>query len=230
MPLRYGLIENRLHNNEGYIAVTTDVKTVDMDQIIEQMTCRGSTVTKAEILGVWEEFEQAVAHFVQQGCAVKTPLFTVRPKVTGSFDSPGEVFLRPKHSVKVNIQTGSRLKNLERQIHVERILIDRPAPSITSITDLSRGTRGNSLTIGQPALLAGRLLKITPHDQSGIFFVNDIGGEIKVPNVAKNKPSELIFVVPPTLSHGKYSLEIRTVLKNHTAPICCRAEVGLISQ
>ena len=165
MPLRYGLLKNQLRNTHGYVAVTTDVRYVDLEQLIDQMTGSGSTVTKAEILGVWVELEQAITHFVQQGYAVKTPLFSIIPKVTGVFDGPDDTFSPAKHQIKLHIRTTKRLQSLSKKIKVEKIPIETAAPSIASITDLWSGAIGHTLTIGQFASVKGKLLKLFEGDE-----------------------------------------------------------------
>lgn len=228
MPLRYGLLKNQLRNTHGYVAVTTDVRYVDLEQLIDQMTGNGSTVTKAEILGVWVELEQAITHFVQQGYAVKTPLFSIIPKVTGVFDGPDDTFSPTKHQIKLHIRTTKRLQSLSKKIKVEKIPIETAAPSIASITDLWSGATGHTLTIGQFASVKGKLLKLSPHPHSGIFIIAHDGTVTPVTNVTQNKPSELMFAVPSHLGEGNYRLEVRTQQKNHTSPTQCRTPITLI--
>jgi hypothetical protein len=58
MPLRYGLVENQLTSDpDDYMAVTLDNYTKGIDDIVERMISRGSTVTTAEALGTLEEFK-----------------------------------------------------------------------------------------------------------------------------------------------------------------------------
>ena len=75
-------------------------------------------------------------------------------------------------------------------------------------------TTGEQLTPGGIAHLRGQFLKFETTDaQQGIFFRNG-NQETKVAGktVARNMPSELIFMVPATMRKGTYQVEVRTVL------------------
>jgi hypothetical protein len=61
--------------------------------------------------------------------------------------------------------------------------------------------------------VVGHRLKFDPEDAAqGIFFVADDGTETKVAVVGRNKPAELIFMVPGDLDAGEYTLEVRATL------------------
>ena len=61
MALKFGLTPNHLTSDpEDYMAIPQNVQTVDIEQVIERMISRGSTVTKAEALSVIEEYGLAL--------------------------------------------------------------------------------------------------------------------------------------------------------------------------
>ncbi len=63
------------------------------------------------------------------------------------------------------------------------------------------------------AQVTGYRLNFDPADTSqGIFFVN--GSATRVSIVGKNNPSELMFLVPASLTPGDYMLEIRSTMGN----------------
>ncbi|MCK4341636.1 MAG: DUF4469 domain-containing protein [Phycisphaerae bacterium] len=53
-------------------------------------------------------------------------------------------------------------------------------------------------------------------DGEGLYFVADAGGETKVPTVQKNKPSQLVFLVP-NLAAGTYHVEVRARMGTGTS-------------
>ena len=69
----------------------------------------------------------------------------------------------------------------------------------------------NPLTPGGMGQLVGHRLKFDPADPNqGIFFVAP-AGEARVQVVARNKPGELIFMVP-ALPAADYTLEVRATV------------------
>ena len=60
-------------------------------------------------------------------------------------------------------------------------------------------------------------MKFDPAESDeGLYFVADAGGDTKAPTVQKNKPSQLVFLVP-TLVAGTYHLEVRARMGSGTS-------------
>ncbi len=58
--------------------------------------------------------------------------------------------------------------------------------------------------------MTGNRLKSDPAESDqGFYFVADVGGETQVPTVQKNKPSQVVFLVPAVLVGGASNLEVR---------------------
>ena len=214
MPLRYGLVENLLTEDpDDYMAVTLDNPTMGVDQIIDRMISRGSTVTKAEALGTIEEFKQAVCDIVKDGNNVNTELFAVYPSVAGVFESENASFKHGKHGINLNLRAGKRLVDATRDLNVEKVEVDGAKPSLQSLADLKSDTVNEAMTVGQIVSLKGGMLKInTENPEAGVFLLDSEGIETKVSKIKKNKPSELLFFVPDDLTPGTYQVEVRTNL------------------
>lgn len=220
MALRFGLIENLLTADPSdYMAVTLDNKTMGIDDIINRMISRGSTITKAGALATIEEFNLAVCDIVREGNYVNTELFSVYPSVAGVFNSSNEGFNRNKHAINLNLRAGRRLSEATRNLSVEKVEVVQARPTLQTLTDLKSGSVNESISIGQIASIKGSLLKINGDEDSdaGIFLIADDGKTTKVTRMVKNKPSELLFFVPDELIPGSYLLEVRTVLYKRKA-------------
>ncbi|MGQ1947087.1 DNA-binding domain-containing protein [Geofilum sp. OHC36d9] len=217
MPLRYGLIENPLTSDpDDYMAVTFDNQTVGIDEIVERMISRGSTVTKAEALGSFEEFNLAVCDIVKSGFNIKTDLFSVYPTVAGVFNDASEGFNSSKHSINLNLRAGQRLIEAVANLSVEKVTVTESKPVLQLLTDLKSGAINESATIGQIVSIKGALLKIAGEAPSvGVFFIAADGTETRIADFVKNKPSELLFFIPDDLAVGSYDVEVRTVLPSH---------------
>lgn len=214
MALRYGLIDNPLTSDpDDFMALTLDNQTIGIDGIVERMISRGSTVTKAEALSTLEEYSLAISEILKEGNNVNTELFGVYPSVAGVFNDKSESFDRSKHSIKLNLRAGKRLNEAIRNLTVEKIRVTESKPILQLLTDLKTGAVNESASIGQIVSIKGGLLKINGEDPLvGVFFISTDGIETRIVDFVKNKPSELLFFIPDTLTVGSYDVEVRTVL------------------
>ncbi|MCG8581399.1 MAG: DUF4469 domain-containing protein [Bacteroidales bacterium] len=218
MPLRFGVVLNHLTDDpDDCMAVTTDNETVDNEKIVESIIGKGSTVTKAEALSVIEEYEYAIVNAVKDGNNVITELFTITPSITGVFTSMEDNFDPARHAIKINMNAGKRLKSIVSQIERKRVEITSPQPVLKHFTDFKNNAVNESFTPGQIVSIKGSYLKFDENDQSqGIFFIDENSSETRVSMVVKNKPSELLFMVPESLTEGSFQVEVRTIFRNGT--------------
>lgn len=215
MKLKYGLVSNELTpdpNDQRAVVYVDIVKT--LEDIVDEMIGRGSTITKAEAMSTMEEYYRAVAIFLGQGCTVSTPAYNITPVIKGVFEDDDERFNPGKHELYLNIRPNTRLKEAAKNIAVEYVESDGQQPRIKKLYDLVSETTSKQITPGGIAHLKGKLLKFDPADvQQGIFFKNGTQEtKADVKTVARNMPGELIFVAPANLKTGTYQVEVRTVL------------------
>lgn len=217
MTLRYGLIPNHLTDDPNdYMAVVTDNETITTDQIVEQMIGKGSTVTKAEALSVIEEFSYAVVQAVASGQNVNTELFKVYPSISGVFNDQNDGFDKSRHSIRLSLNAGHRLAEAVANIELRKVEVAMAQPVIQQFTDLKTKAVNETFSPGQIASIKGSLLKFDEADETqGIFFIAADGTETRVQNMVKNKPSELLFFVPESLSSGSFQIEIRSIFRNY---------------
>jgi len=219
MSLRYGLIPNHLTDDpDDYMGIVTNNEAVTAEKIVEQMVGKGSTVTKAEALSVTEEFEYAVVEAVKNGNSVNTQLFKINPSVSGVFTDKHDGFDPARHAIRLNLNAGSRLSKAIADIELRKVEITSPQPVVQQFIDLKTKVVNESFTPGQVAALRGSLLKFDEEDNTqGIFFIAADGAETRVSNMIKNKPSELMFLVPDSLTTGTFQLELRTIFHHSKA-------------
>lgn len=165
MSLDYALFENHLTSDPNdYMAVVQNQQSKNQEDVIDLMVSRGSTVTKAEALAVFEEYALAVEQLVKNGHAVNTPLFNLSLSVKGVFNREDETFNPSAHSVKINVTPGTRLKEMASGVSVRRVQGTSPQPDPLYLDDLGSGTRNDALTPGNIARLKGSRLKFDPAD------------------------------------------------------------------
>lgn len=232
MALKFALFENHLTSDPNdYMAVVQDVPAKTQEDVINLMIGRGSTVTKAEALSVFEEYGNAIEQLIKEGCSINTPLFNLSPSVKGTFIGPDDAFNSARHTVKLNIAPGTRLRVMGQQVSVERVKGVSPGPVPDSLDDLGSGTRNDQLTPGNIAQLRGSLLKFDEADPSqGIFLIAADNSETRIITVSRNKPGQLDFLVPG-MAAGEYRLEVRALLQNsktiRTGGLNCKLYVSV---
>ena len=215
MKLKYGLVSNELTPDpldQRAVVYVEEVKS--LEDIVTEMIGRGSTITKAEAMSNLEEYYGAIERFLSEGYTVSTPAYSITPVIRGVFENEDDRFNPNKHRLYLNVKPNARLKEAAAKIEVEYRDAKGQQPTVKKLYDLVSETTGERLTPGGIAHLRGKHLKFDPTDaQQGIFLRNG-NQTIKVDAkaVARNMPSELIFMVPGNLKKGTYQVEVRTLL------------------
>lgn len=218
MSVKYALFKNHLTPNPNdYTAVVQGNDSRTEEDVIDVMIGRGSTVTKAESLSVSEEKAAAIEDMLKQGYSINTPLFNVSISISGIFNGEDDRFDPERHQVKLNLTPGTRLKAITSQIAVERVSANKILPILRTFTDENSNTINANLSPGGAGQLSGDRLKVEMEDpKQGLFFVADDGTTTRTTQIIRNKPSELIFMIPSSLAPGTYRLEVRTIFSGNT--------------
>ncbi len=212
MAINYALYENHLTTDPADFAAQVDITaSADTEAIADRMIQQGSTVTKPDILAVIEDLVQATESFLLEGYRVNMAgLFEMFPRVKGIFNGAADTFDPARHYVDVGANPGSRVReDVRAQASVAKQETILPAPAPLEYVDLGSGETNGLVTPGNIGTVNGHRLKYddTQADE-GIWFVSDGGPETKVTLVQKNKPGQLVFLVP-TLAPAPYYLEVR---------------------
>lgn len=213
MSLRYVLYDNQMTADPNdKMAVTVTSRQFTIEDVIAKMISRGSTVTKAEALSVFEEQNLAIEDLLKDGMGtLVTPMFNASFSIVGVFDNEEDSFDPRRHQVRIRISPGVRLKVLEKQIKTQKEQTEIRLPAPVNFYDNGTETVNDALTPSGGMRLRGSLLKIDElKEDEGVFFVNtQTAEETKVTGkFLRNKPAELIFN-GPALPSGTYRLEVR---------------------
>lgn len=214
--LKYALFENNLTSDpDDYMALVQPISTKTMEDLADMMISRGSTVTKAEVLSVMEEFTLATMQCLKDGHNIATPLFKLSLSVKGVFDNAFDSFDASRHEVSVRVNAGTRLKEVVSDVKTEKVSSVRPLPVLQSFRDVTSGSENETLTPGGVGHIIGTLLRFDATDaQQGVFFTATNGTVTKAETVVTQRPSEIIFTIPAGLVPGEYSLSVRSILHN----------------
>ena len=216
MAIRYALFENKmLHaaDNE-YMARTKAIGAADLEAIAARMADMGTTVTKSDILAVFEDMSKAAESLLADGFTVNFDgLCNFKCSIKGIFAGPTDSFDPARHSLQVNVSAGQRIARAvisAAEITKSEAVI--PTPSLAEFVDIASGTVNNLITPANIAVVNGYRLKFDPDAiDEGIFLIADDNTEIKAASVANNKPSQLTFLVPDLAGLGpEFRLEVRS--------------------
>lgn len=215
MSINYVLLENNLTSDpDDHMAMVQPTGTAELDDIIERMIEMGSTVVKADILSVLENYHSTIENMVLEGMNVNTPGANYKVSIRGVFDGQSDSFDPQRHQVRAAVSPGRRFRSAieERAQPVKQEPV-KPKPNPLEYIDLNSDTRNSVLTPAGMGQVVGHRLKFDPEDDAqGIFFVADDSTETKAAVVGRNKPADLMFMVPGDLDAGEYTLEVRAAV------------------
>jgi hypothetical protein len=215
MSIAYVLFENNLTDDPNdYMAMVQPTGTADLDKVVERMIERGSTVTKADILSVLEDYYSAIENMVLEGLNVNTPMANYGVSIKGIFNGAEDSYDPSRHQLAGAISPGSRYrKTIRERGQTNKAEARKPTPNLVVYVDVNSGERNSLLTLGGMGQIIGHRLKFDPTDPAqGIFLVGADGVEAKITTVGKNMPGELMFLVPPMLPVGDYTLQVRATI------------------
>lgn len=211
MPIHYSVHPNNLPGRKGYRAIIHFVGSLDEDAIIEQMLRQGSTVTRADILAVLDNYYRAIITLVLAGFKVRTRIALFGASIQGIFTSLADSFDPARHRLEPQISAGPDLRHtVHREGRTVKEETITPEPRPMSYTDINSGSCDDLITPGGMAQVDGHRLKFNPADpEQGLFFIAADETKTRVEVVGKNQPGQLTFLVPAQLGPGVYTLLVR---------------------
>ena len=210
--LKYSLRENLLTPApDDYMAQAADVRSYTLDEIIDLMMEKGSTLTRADVAATLQVYGEVISAIIKDGSAVNTPLMNTSMSISGVFDGANDSFDKKRHTVNLNITAGTLLRDAAAKVKCEKTEGASTDPYITEVTDIVTGTVNTTLTKGGVVQLVGARLKFDAKDTAqGIFFVPETGEAVRAAVIAENKPARLMAIIPADLAAGTYYIEVRT--------------------
>ena len=210
--LKYSLRENLLTPApDDYMAQVTDVRSYTLDEIIDLMMDKGTTLTRADVAATLQVYGEVCSSLIKDGAALNTPLMNTSMSISGVFDGANDSFDKKRHTVNLNITAGILLRDVLPKIKCEKTEGASTDPYITEVTDIVTGTVNTTLTKGGVVQLVGARLKFDAKDTAqGIFFVPETGEAVRAAVIAENKPARLMAIIPADLAAGTYYIEVRS--------------------
>ncbi len=105
---------------------------------------------------------------------------------------------------------GDSLVKAARRNRLKRVKASEYSPEPLKVEDVASQSLNEVLTPGNMACVKGESLKFEAEQaDEGLFLLNEQNKETKVEHIARNMPSELVFLVPAKLTKGTYWIEVR---------------------
>ena len=210
--LKYSLRENLLTPApDDYMAQVTDVRSYTLDEIIDLMMDKGTTLTRADVAATLQVYGEVCSSLIKDGAALNTPLMNTSMSISGVFDGANDSFDKKRHTVNLNITAGILLRDVLPKIKCEKTEAASTDPYITEVADIVSGKVNEVLTKGGVVQLTGSRLKFKADDTAqGIFFVPETGNPVRASVIAENKPARLMAIIPADLPAGTYYIEVRS--------------------
>ena len=220
--LKYSLRENLLTPEpDDCMAQVQDVRSYSQDEVIDLMMRRGTTLTRADVAAVLQVYTEVVGELTADGSAVNTPLFNTSFSVSGVFNGMSDMFDRARHSVSVNVNAGTVLREAVKSVKTEKTEGANTGPYITEATDVVSGAVNSAVTAGGILRLTGSRLKFDAADAAqGVFLVPEGAGDaVRCGVVAENKPARVMVMIPADIAPGAYYAEVRTKVDASRKPV-----------
>ena len=219
--LKYSLRENLLTPApDDYMAQAADVRSYTLDEIIDLMMEKGTTLTRADVAATLQVYGEVVSAIIKDGSAVNTPLMNTSMSISGVFDGANDSFDKKRHTINLNLTAGTLLRDAVTKVKCEKTESASTDPYITEITDIVTGKVNEVLTKGGVVQLVGSRLKFDAKDAAqGIFFVPETGEAVRATVIAENKPARLMAIIPAGLKAGTYYIEVRTKISSSPKPL-----------
>ena len=217
--IKYNLVPAampKLKDSGKYLAQVQIRGSLGFEEMADRMIAQGSSITKSDILAVFQNLELALKTAMLEGYRVNFGgIFDMFPSITGTFDGITAAFTPAANSVDVRARCGGTVRDyVMANASVERVYLSKPAPTPLSYADLGSGTTDTTVTPGHIGTLSGQRLKFdAAAADEGIFLIPAAGGDaVKVAAVQSDLPRELVFLVPGLTAGAAYYLEVRARL------------------
>ena len=210
MALNYALVKNKF--GEGYTAIAyPSGKSINQEELIDRIADRGSTLTKTDLVAVFNIANEELTKAAEKGETINLPLLNSSFSISGIFDSPMDSFDGTRHKLNLNLTKGMLMREAEKKVKLEKTNTTAPLPNILEVFDFKSGTVNDRLTPDGVVEARGFNLKIEGDDPAcGLWFVSENGQEqIKAEIFIENKPAKVTAFIP-NLNPGKWQLKLAT--------------------
>ena len=215
--IKYQLRGNPLTSNPNdRMAQETDARTYTREDIIEAMLKRGTSLTRSDILAYQNLEIEVLSDIIAEGGHIHTPILTTSFSISGVFEDQNDTFDKARHTVRLNVNAGSALREAATKVKVQKVEGNSTDPNISSVIDKVSGDNTN-VKLGSVVEIKGVRLKFDPADSDQGVFAMAGGAEYRCDAIIENMPARVLVMLPSSLPEGEFILEVRTKLTSNNS-------------
>ncbi len=208
--MKYYLKENKLTEEENYLARVQVEQAHDLEGIIDLILDRRNLVSRTDMVAVFNAFFETVQGCIKRGEAVNLPLFNLNYSISGVFEDEDDTYDPSRHRIKVNLNDGLLITHALKDLKLSKIESPDTEPTLKYFKDTASNTSNDTLTPNSIFELTGNRLRIAGDQANiGLYLVAEDGSETAVTLIAVNTPKKLVAQAP-SLPAGSYRLRLRT--------------------
>lgn len=213
--LQYVLQENLLTSaTDDYNGRPVNAKSYSQEELIDLVASESTTVAKSDLLAALNSYNEHAKTVIANGGALNTPLLNTSFSISGVFNGADDSFDAARHTLRLNVQPGSALREAVKSVTLEKVRGSETTPWIQSVADklADDATANFEITAGSVIQLKGSRLKYDDSDtEQGVFLIPTGDGDtVRLGKAVMLKPAMIIVPVPSTVPTGEYELELRT--------------------
>lgn len=219
MSVQYNVRESFLVSGEGYIAQILPGKRLETKDIVERMAKKGTTLTKTDLRAAFTILREVIMEAMKEGYQINfIDFMSLTFSIGGMFEGDEDSFSPDRHELKIRANISKTFcLDVLRHVTLEKRVIDKKGPIITSLSDLASKIKNSFVTQGKLAVLRGDYLKFDQYaeDEGIYFFSEDKSKMVKVAFEGRLATKEIMFIVPDLSSLGpRVYVELRTKLNS----------------
>ena len=200
---------------KGQILRLESAGSIGLREVVEEMSREGTGLRPETLAHVVSLYQRVLTRLVLSGYSVNTGMFRLAPGFKGLVE--GGVWDAGRNSIRVTFTQGKELRQAIAQTPVK--ILSRRAEGIVILSgrDTSTGATDFTATAGRNYELRGRRLKVEGTDPAvGIELADGQGYTLCLgPDMlAVNMPTRLVFLLPPDLPAGTYTLTVTSQRSN----------------
>jgi hypothetical protein len=215
--IKYQLVESSISSEAGAChAIVSSSGSRSLDQIITNMISEGTGLTKPQAMAYFEKLSQSILNYLELGFSISTPLFKIRPAITGKFNGKTDTFDPARHQINCRITPGLRLRNVTMDVKIDKgEALSQTAVPMTLVVDKVENPT-EVVAVGDIAMLKGKRLRFDIEDpKQGLFFesLDNPENVVRVVKYSDMNPSKLHFLIPQ-LAPGEYKILVKRMSDN----------------
>lgn len=214
--IKYKLYPNTFTNGANYYHASVEAyKSLTLEDIINEMEFRHSSLTPADMVALFEDFGRTITKRMIEGDRINIDLFQLSLSIKGNFIDQDDQFDSSRHKLMVRINPSREFqRTVAQNARFEKQSSDVPVPKLKRYFNLEGSQPDTVLSPTHMARIKGEHLAFDLSDpQQGLFIISVDGqnDEIRVERFSQATRSQLVFRVPDGLAPGFYRLEVRAV-------------------